>query len=143
MGESRTDANPGQTTAFFGEGDSFTASRHSHPYGLIMLIGYAHRMRSHGLILLLLLLLVFPYSCGSSENPQPLIEGDFVVRFDPIEGGCWGLVATDNTLYSPINLDNAYRVNGLRVHASILPRSEMGGFCPGAIVQVLEITPAP
>jgi hypothetical protein len=108
-----------------------------------MLFGYAPRMRRHGLILLCFLLLLFPYPGESSENSQPLIQGEFVVRFDPIEGGCWGLVAPDNTVYSPINLDNTYRMDGLRVHASILLRSDMGGFCPGAIVQVVEITPAP
>jgi len=101
------------------------------------------RVGRYGLILVAFLPLVFPCSCGSSDNSHPLIQGDFVVRFDPIEGGCWGLVAKDNTVYSPINLDNTYRVDGLRVHASILPRPDMAGFCPGAIVHVVEIAATP
>ena len=100
-------------------------------------------MRRYGLILAAFLPLVFPCSCGSGDNSRPLIQGEFVVRLDPVEGGCWVLVATDNTVYSPIHLDDTCRVDGIRVRASILPRPDMAGFCPGAIVQVIGIETSP
>ena len=64
-----------------------------------------------------------------------------MARFAPIEGGCWNLVATDNTVYGPTNLDNAYRIDGLRVSASLqlLPFTVI--ICSGAPVEVIEIAP--
>lgn len=95
------------------------------------------------LALLLLLPVVLSLSCKSSPQSKIAITGDYAVRYDPIEGGCWELVGTDNAVYNPINLDNTYRVDGLLIHASILMRPDMGGFCPGAIVQITEIGLAP
>ena len=95
------------------------------------------------LVLLLLLSVALPISCESSSQSYTIVTGDYVVRYDPIEGGCWKLVGTDNAVYSPINLDNTYRIDGLRVHASIMMRPDMGGFCPGVIVQIMEIVIAP
>ena len=95
------------------------------------------------LALYLFLTVALTLSCESSGKSDAIVTGNYVVRYDPIEGGCWGLVATDNAMYSPINLDNTYRINGLRVHASILMRPDMGGFCPGAFVEIIEITSVP
>jgi hypothetical protein len=95
------------------------------------------------LALFFLLHVALSLSCGSSGKSDAAITGDFVVRYDPIEGGCWGLVAADNAVYSPVNLDNAYRMDGLRVHASIFMRPDMAGYCPGALVEIIEITSAP
>jgi len=101
-------------------------------------------MRRLVMILLVLLALALPWACGESSDDKPIITGDFVVRFDPIEGGCWNLVATDNTLYFPSNLDNVYRIDGLRVAASLLlPLPPYGGVCPGQPVDVIEIAPLP
>ena len=101
-------------------------------------------MRRLVLTLLVLLPLALPSACGESSDDKTIVTGDFVVRFEPIEGGCWGLVATDNTLYSPSNLDNVYRIDGLRVTASLeVPSPPWGGFCPGQPVKVIEIAPLP
>lgn len=100
--------------------------------------------RSRAALALFLLLHVALFlSCAPSGKPDAAVTGDFVVRYDPIEGGCWGLVAGDNAVYSPVNLDNAYRMDGLRVRASIVMRPDMAGFCPGALVEIIEITSAP
>jgi len=100
-------------------------------------------MRRLLLTLLFLLPLALPSSCGESSDNKSIVTGDFVVRFEPIEGGCWNLVATDNTLYFPSNLDNVYRIDGLRVAASLLlPPPPYGGVC-GQPVDVIEIAPLP
>lgn len=96
--------------------------------------------RSRMVIALFLLLpVVLTLSCFSSSQSNIIVTGDYVVRYNPIEGGCWELVGTDNAVYSPINLDNTYRIDGLHMHTSILMRPDMGGFCPGAIVQITEL----
>lgn len=99
-------------------------------------------MRCLELILPVLLLTIFPPSLSASENPQPVVQGEFVVRFDPIEGGCWNLVASDNTVYLPTALDNSFRIDGLRVSASIRLLSLVAAFCPGKGAEVVEIAPA-
>ena len=93
------------------------------------------------LILPVLLLVMLPSSGASSENPQPTIPGEFLVRFDPIEGGCWNLVAADNAVYLPTNLDNSLRVDGLRVSATIRLLPDTATFCPGTPVEVVAIAP--
>lgn len=95
------------------------------------------------LSLFLLLAVALSPSCGSSEKSEIDISGDFVVRFDPIEGGCWNLVATDNTIYGPTNLDNTYRIDGLRVAASLQLSHFTIIICNGAPVTIVEIAPAP
>jgi hypothetical protein len=100
-------------------------------------------MRRLVLTLLFLLPLVLPSSCGSSDNGDPPIQGEFVVRFSPIESGCWILIAPDNTVYGPTNLDNAYRMDGLRVSASLQPLPYTVIICSGAPVEVVEIAPLP
>ncbi len=102
-------------------------------------LGYYSRMRRLLPILPVLLLVMLPSSGGSSENPQPIIQGEFVVRFDPIEGGCWNLVASDNAVYLPTNLDNSLRVDALRVSATIRVLPSTATFCPGTPVEVVEI----
>lgn len=99
-------------------------------------------MRRIGLILPVLLLTILPSSFGASENPQSIVQGAFVVRFDPIEGGCWNLVAPDNAVYLPAALDNSLRVDGLRVIASIRLLPLTATFCPGIPVEVVEIATA-
>jgi hypothetical protein len=100
--------------------------------------------RSHFILSLFLLLAVaLSPSCGSSEKSEIDVSGNFVVRFDSTEGGCWNLVATDNTIYGPTNLDNAYRIDGLRVTASLQLSPHSIIICNGAPVTIVEIAPAP
>lgn len=95
------------------------------------------------LSLFLLLAVALSSSCGSSEKSETDVSGNFVVRFDPTEGGCWNLVATDNTLYFPSNLDNVYRIDGLRVTASLKLSPITIIICNGAPVTIVEIATAP
>lgn len=99
-------------------------------------------MRRLGPILPILLLTILPSPLGASEKPHPIVQGEFVVRFDPIEGGCWNLVASDNAVYLPTALDNSLRVDGLRVSASIRLLPLVAAFCPGIAAEVVRIAPA-
>ena len=107
-------------------------------------------MRRLLLTLLLLLPLALPLSCGESSDDQSIVTGDFVVRFDPSfpsgnpnGSGCWKLVATDNFIYGPTNLDNVYQIDGLRVHASLQLSHLPMAPCGGANVEIIEIAPLP
>jgi hypothetical protein len=91
------------------------------------------------LSIFLLLAVALSPSCGSSEKSEIDVSGNFVVRFDSIEGGCWNLVATDNTIYGPTNLDNAYQIDGLHVTASLQLSHYAVIICDGAPVTIVEI----
>jgi len=100
-----------------------------------------HRSR-FVLSLYFLLAVALSPSCGSSDNTEIDVSGYFVVRFNSIEGGCWNLVATDNTIYGPTNLDNAYQIDGLRVTASLQLSNYTIIICNGAPVKIVQIAPA-
>jgi hypothetical protein len=68
---------------------------------------------------------------------------DAVVRYHGVECNDWILEAAGGALYAPRALPEAYEVEGARVRARIRVRAELLGFCPGRIVDVLEIAPAP
>ena len=105
-----------------------------------------HRSR-FVLSLFLLLTVALSPSCGSSEQSDIDVAGDFVVHLDSSfgvsEGGCWNLVTADNTIYGPTNLDNAYHIDGLRVTASLRLSHLPMVVCNGARVEIIEIAPAP
>ena len=81
----------------------------------------------------LLLLIALPAAPGCSTNPPPetmtsppaetpddattpgLVSGVGTITFFDLEGGFYGLVADDGAQYDPLNLDDAFRQDGLRV----------------------------
>jgi len=48
----------------------------------------------------------------------PTIGGLGTIRFIPLEGGFYGIDADDGAQYYPINLDDQYRVDGMRISFS-------------------------
>ena len=74
-------------------------------------------------------------ACGILE---PDVQGDGTVRFDPIEGGCW-LIDSGGETYDPINLDESFRVDGLRVRFEAEIAEDMAHFCPGIIIEISSI----
>ena len=85
------------------------------------------------LLLGLLLLIALPAATGCSTNPPPetmtppstetpddasapgLVSGVGTITFFDLEGGFYGLLADDGAKYDPLNLDEAFRQDGLRV----------------------------
>ncbi len=87
-------------------------------------------------LLALLTLVVLLAAPGCSTNPPPetmtpapaetpddtpapgLVSGVGTITFFDLEGGFYGLVADDGARYDPLNLDDAFKQDGLRVRFS-------------------------
>ena len=80
----------------------------------------------------LVAMLLVAASCGIVE---PDVQADGAVRFDPIEGGCW-LIDAQGSTYLPLELDEEFKVDGLRIRFEATPQSDMASFCPGIIVRL-------
>lgn len=48
-------------------------------------------------------------------NPEDLVSGVGAITYVDLEGGFYGLVADDGTKYNVINLEDAFKEDGLRV----------------------------
>ena len=89
------------------------------------------------------ILLLAPMSCTSPLEPElgPLIG---VVRFLPVEGGCWVIDARDNVRYEPTGLPEAFRVDGRQVIVTLRERPDVGSYCMvGRIAEVVSIAARP
>lgn len=60
----------------------------------------------------------------------PDLSTDAEIRFSDIEGGCW-MVDTSERSYEPINLPEAFKVDGLAVRIEAELVSDRGSFCTG------------
>ena len=77
-------------------------------------------------------------SSGSGGNPT--VSGNGTVTYYSIEGGCWNIVADDGSVYTPTNLSQAFRVDGLRVYFELTVRNDLGGIpCGGTYVTLDKI----
>jgi len=65
--------------------------------------------------------------------------------FAPTEGGYWKLVPPDNNAfgYGPTNLDNVYRIDGLRVTATLKLSELPDLICGEPRVEIIKIAPLP
>lgn len=100
---------------------------------------------------LLLVALLFLVACVSSqaepggpskppETPQQLREVLATVRYLPLEGGFFGLVASDGSQYDPTNLSQEFQQDGLAVRATLRPLRGVASFRMwGTIVEIVAI----
>ena len=65
------------------------------------------------------------------------------IRHIDLEGGFWGIVADDGKQYDPLNLDAAYRRDGLRVRVEAIPRQRFGTHMWGTYIEILSISKEP
>lgn len=49
-------------------------------------------------------------------NPENLVRGRGTIRFVDLEGGFYGIVSDDGKRYQPIDIEQEYHLNGLRVY---------------------------
>ena len=56
-----------------------------------------------------------PSETSDAETTPGLVSGVGTITFFDLEGGFYGLVADDGAKYDPLNLDAAFRQDGLRV----------------------------
>lgn len=100
---------------------------------------------------LLLVALLFLVACVSSqaepggpskppETPSELREVLATVRYLPLEGGFFGLVASDGSQYDPTNLSQEFQQDGLAVRATLRPLRGVASFRMwGTIVEIVAI----
>ena len=100
---------------------------------------------------LLLVALLFLAACVSSqaesggpskqpESHQELREVLATVRYLPLEGGFFGLVASDGHQYDPTNLSQEFQQDGLAVRATLRPLRGVASFRMwGTIVEIVAI----
>jgi hypothetical protein len=64
-----------------------------------------------------------------------------VVRFNPIEGGCWSLEVEGRGHYQPLSLPPAHQQDGAAVAVVIRGAQGYAGFCPHPFVHLDSIAP--
>lgn len=64
-----------------------------------------------------------------------------VVRYSPIEGGCWSLEVEGRGHYQPLSLPPAYQQDGAAVAVVIRGAQGYAGFCPHPFVHLDSIAP--
>lgn len=100
-------------------------------------------------LLVLTVTILFAAGCASTY-PTPVgevidengdvIEGNGIVQYVELEGGFYGIVDEDGIQYDPINLDDAYKEDGLRVHFLARTREDvMSAHMWGTSVEILAI----
>ncbi len=88
---------------------------------------------------------VTPQIITSTPAPSPLedrsiINGTGTVRFNPIEGGFYGIESDTGERYDPINLDKEFQVDGLRVRFEGRKREDMASFHMwGTLIEIIKI----
>lgn len=81
-----------------------------------------------------------PPATPSPGAPTGEFSVDGTVLKLPVEGGCWVIRTLEGTEYEPINLKGEYQVEGTRVRALLVARSDMASTCKvGTIVEIANI----
>jgi hypothetical protein len=92
----------------------------------------------HIIIALLLVALTITalVGCGRGEA----ISGTGTVKFVQLEGSFYGIVGDDNKQYEPMNLDQTYQKDGLRVRFQAKIRQDMASiYMWGKIIEITKI----
>ena len=77
---------------------------------------------------------------AAAPSDTPLVSGEGTITFIDLEGGFYGLQADDGTRYDPLNLEDAFREDGLRVRFRARPRPDVMTIRQwGRAVELLEI----
>ena len=99
---------------------------------------------------LLLILSLIGAGCAASGAPARtdtsedengvLVEGTGTVRYVDLEGGFYGIVDEEGVQYDPINLDDAFREDGLQVHFLAQTRDDVMTIRMwGTVVEIIAI----
>jgi len=88
-----------------------------------------------------------PYSSGSgsghgsgNSGEDDIVNGNGVVQFVDVEGGCWRIVGDNGIHYEPINLSDEFRKDGLAVQFEVKFRRDLATVCMvGVIVEIVSI----
>ena len=79
-------------------------------------------------------------SGGCIKENKSEIDGTGTVRFNPIEGGFYGIVGDNGENYDPINLGKEFQVDGLRVRFEAKKRDDLTSFHMwGKLIEIIKI----
>ena len=96
------------------------------------------------ILLVLVLLAVVATMCAPPANQPSLISATGHIRYLPIEGGFYGIVAEDSTKYDPVNLPEGLRGDGFRVRfRARLLTDRVSTHQWGQLIEIVEIERAP
>ena len=91
-------------------------------------------------------LVISAATCSSVADIPPLYQSspdtlaiDATVQFLNIEGGCWALTLSSATRLEPLNLPADFRVDGLKVRATITGTKAASVCMIGPVVELLAI----
>lgn len=78
----------------------------------------------------------------NSQKPDISMKG--TVTFIPVEGGTYGIVADDGKEYSPLNLDQAYQQENLRVEFEAnISKQQISIYMWGTAIEIIKIKKIP
>ena len=77
--------------------------------------------------------------CSCSEVTGPDLDTVGRVGFWDGEGGCWS-IATSEEIFHPTHLPDEFRVDGLRVRFTAERKKNLVSFCPGEVIELIEIS---
>jgi inhibitor of cysteine peptidase len=92
----------------------------------------------HIIIVLLLVTLTITTLVGCSRGEA--VSGTGTVKYIDLEGGFYGIVGDDNKHYDPMNLDQTYQQDGLRVRFQARIRQDISSIHMwGTIIEITKI----
>lgn len=92
----------------------------------------------HIIIALLLVALTITTLVGCSRGEA--ISGTGTVKYIDLEGGFYGIVGDDSQNYDPMNLDQTYQEDGLRVRFQAKIRQDIASiYMWGTIIEITKI----
>jgi len=96
------------------------------------------------LYLTILLVLVFAVigivGCRNICKGYETISGTGTIKFIYLEGGFYGIIGDNGDHYDPINLNQEFQVDGLRVRFEAKIRDDLASFHMwGTIIEIIKI----
>ena len=83
-----------------------------------------------------ILLITLSYALQEDE----VVSGTGTITYLSLEGGFFGIVGDDGEHYDTVNLDEEFRVDGLRVQFKArISENQVSGHMWGTIVEIIEI----
>lgn len=79
-------------------------------------------------------------SCSLTTDPGGVFGISATVQFAQVGSGCWTLVASDGTVYEPLDLPEDLQQDGVRVRVWLEEVDNLASTCMvGQIVEITEI----
>jgi hypothetical protein len=87
-------------------------------------------------VLIVLFIVILISSCGSNLNKVQKAT----VHWNAIEGGFWGIITDNDEKLNPINLDDEFKVDGLRVKLNFKEIEDYNGiYMWGTAIEITNI----